>query len=207
MKDSPRRKIAFALLIGSLVAGIAALAAFPAPKPGTPVRLFMKSNGGTVLFSHKDHAALKSYGPATCDQCHHTGSLDTRTASSCADCHDADDPAYAKDLFVHKAHITDYGQTCDGCHQNAMPKGREIRGCRGCHKADSDVYGPKSMDAFHGQCIRCHEEKAKGPTACDRCHFQEGKRPSVPEQHKPAGSKSGKSGEQASVLEGRGGMS
>ncbi len=180
MKESSRRAAGLAALVLTFVAGVAGYAAFPAPKPKEPVRIFMTGSGGSVLFSHKDHYSLKSYGPAACEECHHTQNMDPRTAVSCNECHDAGNPAYSRDKFNHKAHAGQYVSACADCHKALYPAGSEPRDCRGCHKADSDAFGPKTMDAFHGQCIRCHEKAGRGPTACDRCHFQEGKRPAVP---------------------------
>jgi hypothetical protein len=41
--------------------------------------------------------------------------------------------------------------------------------CASCHN-NKTVTKIKSREAFHGQCIGCHEKEAKGPVLCGECH-------------------------------------
>ena len=41
--------------------------------------------------------------------------------------------------------------------------------CISCHGDDSET-GP--MDAFHNQCITCHEAEKAGPVMCGECHVK-----------------------------------
>ena len=46
------------------------------------------------------------------------------------------------------------------------------RWCLDCHDADEveDTEMMKRSDAFHEQCIRCHQDFDAGPVACAACH-------------------------------------
>jgi hypothetical protein len=83
-------------------------------------------------------------------------------------------------VFVHdehnmKAKIYD----CSICHHvyqdgkkvpNAMSIGQ---GCSDCHKVNGDGDNPiELMDAYHQQCIECHQEQGKGPLTCGECHVR-----------------------------------
>lgn len=55
---------------------------------------------------------------------------------------------------------------------NVMPE-EELSGikCASCHNYKKEKSTLNSMEAFHGQCIGCHEEKASGPVLCGECHI------------------------------------
>ena len=69
-------------------------------------------------------------------------------------------------VFPHKEHQEE-GIDCVKCHHTA--KGPEdAKSCFECHGKDANA--PTVKDAFHGSCIACHKEMAKGPTKCKECH-------------------------------------
>ena len=77
-----------------------------------------------------------------------------------------------KVLFSHQTHTTEtgYGLSCEDCHHTFEEDG-EAQACVECHEpdlADEDV--PKQVDAFHLQCIGCHEQIDAGPIKCESCH-------------------------------------
>ena len=98
--------------------------------------------------------------------------------------------AAGKVLFDHKVHTSaeGYGISCQDCHHHPGEEDLDTRGCKACHLAaagaplpqscqdchDSDeVEGTemlKSGDAFHNQCIGCHQEFEAGPDECGQCH-------------------------------------
>ena len=83
------------------------------------------------------------------------------------------DSVAGKVLFDHKTHTTDsgYGLACADCHHNLEEGETEPPSCLECHEQqteDADV--PKRSDAFHIQCINCHQEIEAGPRECGFCH-------------------------------------
>ena len=78
-----------------------------------------------------------------------------------------------KVLFDHKTHTADsgFGLSCNDCHHTLEAGETDAQACLECHapkSEDPDV--PKRSDAFHRQCIRCHQEIEAGPIACAACH-------------------------------------
>jgi hypothetical protein len=101
----------------------------------------------------------------------------------------------ATDTFVHASHVRELGgnEGCARCHDDpARVKHRDATtGCLECHTgmvaAESRIRLPEEgmtgiaagyMDAMHGLCIKCHEEKIEnqpvnyGPefARCSNCH-------------------------------------
>jgi len=79
-----------------------------------------------------------------------------------------------KVLFDHQQHssIAGYGLSCGECH-HPLTEGEydEAGSCTECHdpdEGDEDV--PKRSDAFHLQCIGCHQDFGAGPVECAQCH-------------------------------------
>ena len=77
-----------------------------------------------------------------------------------------------KVLFTHSVHTDEsgYGVSCSDCHHNLEEGETNPESCGSCHEVvseDEDV--PNRSDAFHSQCIGCHEDDG-GPTKCNACH-------------------------------------
>ena len=76
-------------------------------------------------------------------------------------------------LFSHKGHTSEdgYGIACDDCHHLFEDDGAKPSACGECHEVDSDEEDlPKRSDAFHMQCIGCHDDEGSAPTKCAGCH-------------------------------------
>ena len=136
-------KIAYGVAIYFLFVGILSYTVFSAETPETPVRVIYKSATGKVLFDHKTHTGDGGYGLA-CKDCHHHPMEDEVDLRTCAQCHPK-------------------GQT------ETMPES-----CLDCHEADEveETEMLVSADAFHAQCVGCHQEFGAGPLDCAECHVK-----------------------------------
>jgi hypothetical protein len=148
-------------------------------------------DGRLVLFPHEHHVA-KLGEKRSCEMCHHQ-SLPYSRNSGCSQCHR---DMYAEtDTFVHSSHVAELGGNagCTRCHDDpARIKSRDATtSCLDCHTgmvaAASRIQAPEKgmtgyatgyMDAMHGLCMECHEEKVeKEPVTygaefarCTSCH-------------------------------------
>lgn len=78
-----------------------------------------------------------------------------------------------KVLFDHKTHTSGsgHGISCRDCHHTLEEGETEAQACRECHELQSDDPDvPKRSDAFHRQCIICHQQYEAGPKECNKCH-------------------------------------
>ena len=78
-----------------------------------------------------------------------------------------------KVLFDHKEHLAEsgYALDCVDCHHNLEDDEEGDLNCGECHEpgpGDEDL--PGRADAFHQQCIGCHEDANAGPKGCNECH-------------------------------------
>lgn len=132
-------------------------------------------------FSHDDH--MDDYTGGDCQSCHHDESIEAEP-QACANCH--------KDGSNSVLRLRDANHTrCADCHEDAYQQG--ITGCSYCHTREPAPEDPEqiacgychidpveqllptSMNAFHGQCMGCHEESESGPfgdDACYQCHMK-----------------------------------
>ena len=146
MTSKKHRKIMYGVAIHLFLIAVICYAAFPVKAPEQPIRLMYQTNAGKVLFDHKTHAADTGYG-LSCFDCHHHPPDDDMALVACGKCH-ATDP-----------------------QEGVVPEY-----CLECHDASDveDAEYPKRSDAFHKQCIQCHEQYGKGPQSgsnnCSKCH-------------------------------------
>ena len=79
-----------------------------------------------------------------------------------------------KVLFSHKMHTaaSGYGVACLDCHQIPAEEGAVLESCLDCHEKEDieDTEITKKGDAFHIQCINCHQDIEAGPVECSECH-------------------------------------
>jgi hypothetical protein len=77
-------------------------------------------------------------------------------------------------LFDHKEHASanGYNIDCGDCHHDSEDDEDEQTSCGDCHEPNSDEDAPKRSDAFHMQCIACHEDGDAGPVKCADCHIR-----------------------------------
>jgi Ni/Fe-hydrogenase subunit HybB-like protein len=166
-----------------------------APPPETPRVDFMvidgNRDGRLVLFPHEYHA-LKLGQEESCETCHHQ-SLPYKRNSACGDCHR--DMYGETDTFVHSSHVAELkgNASCVRCHDDSTrAKSRDTATrCMECHtnmvatasriqlpEEGMTGFAPGYMDAMHGLCIKCHEEKVEKEPAvfdpefarCTSCH-------------------------------------
>ena len=77
-------------------------------------------------------------------------------------------------LFNHEVHtsVAGYGISCGDCHHTlSEDEYADAQSCSECHdlyEGDEEVL--KRADAFHVQCITCHEDFEAGPIECTGCH-------------------------------------
>ncbi len=79
-------------------------------------------------------------------------------------------------VFMHdehneKAQLEDKCWFCHHTDGTAPSEDESSEGtpCADCHNDDSTT---GLMDAYHKQCIGCHEKEGKGPLACGECHVR-----------------------------------
>jgi Ni/Fe-hydrogenase subunit HybB-like protein len=148
-------------------------------------------DGRLVLFAHDLHVAELGEQDS-CGKCHHQN-LPFQENSGCYHCHR--DMYSAVSIFDHSLHVAKLGDNrgCKRCHRDpAQVKSRQsAAACLECH-SDMAVEGSRIrlpaegmtgravgyLDAMHGLCITCHEERSKADPArygekfaeCLNCH-------------------------------------
>ncbi len=142
MNSEKELKIVYSLAIMLFIVGILSYAAFPIKIPDEPVRLMFKGVAGNVLYDHKTHTTDSGYG-ISCIDCHHHPEEDETDLRACSECH----------------YLPKDGETAP-------------QACNDCHEPDEieDSEYIKASDAFHTQCISCHQENESGPEECADCH-------------------------------------
>ncbi|MBN1608347.1 MAG: Ni/Fe-hydrogenase cytochrome b subunit [Polyangiaceae bacterium] len=148
-------------------------------------------DGRVVAFDHDVHVA-KLGGNSTCVECHHENKP-FAVNSGCHECHR--DMYSTTDTFGHELHVAklDGNRGCPRCHAQASgAKTRQTATpCDACHSdmlvAGARVPAPAHgttghassyMDAMHGLCVPCHEEKVRDEpktypasfAECGGCH-------------------------------------
>ena len=130
MGENPSNRIAYLLLLITLVVGVVAFYYREAQAPPEePVRVFYDSKGGYVIF---DHAAHSDWLEEDCTVCHHEDGEEERP-ENCRTCHEENDIP-----MMHAYHQKgedyideDMFQSCMSCHES---NGRSPDNCKGCHK-------------------------------------------------------------------------
>ena len=133
-------------------------------------------------FNHDEHAVDMTGGD--CQACHHDESIEPEP-QACANCHTDGsnsvlrlrDAAHARCADCHSDMYDEGIKGCSNCHVRNTDSGQEPepRACSDCHATPTDQLLPTTMNAFHGQCMGCHEEKGAGPSgddACYQCHMK-----------------------------------
>jgi Ni/Fe-hydrogenase subunit HybB-like protein len=148
-------------------------------------------DGRLVAFPHEFHCDELG-GKESCIQCHHRD-LPFDQNTTCNRCHR--DMYLTTDIFNHSAHIArlDGNAGCPRCHEAAgkVKTRKTAKACGSCHedaaseksiiqRKQTDVDGEAAgyMDAMHGLCITCHEQKLaeeprrfrQGFADCANCH-------------------------------------
>ncbi|MFO7597013.1 MAG: cytochrome c3 family protein [Desulfocurvibacter africanus] len=137
-------------------------------------------------FGHDEHV---EYAGGDCQACHHGPDIEPEP-QSCRSCHPEEKPesgdsmpdqmeaGHTRCASCHQD-MFDHGLTsCKSCHVEAdMTKWHgDFTGCAQCH----DEHPEKELvltrtNAFHDQCMSCHEERRQGPYKdddCNKCHIR-----------------------------------
>lgn len=112
--------------------------------------------GEEGLFDHDMHAQVFGF---SCTDCHHEMDDFGMDPQECSNCHDREGRGMSSLTMADAAH-----QSCIECH-GAMG-GPVEEDCFSCH-------APRGRtDAFHDQCMGCHEREGMGPVEadCESCH-------------------------------------
>mgnify|MGYP000309588733 CR=1 FL=1 len=141
MTSKKELQLAYRLAIILFLVGAISYAAIPAKSMDQPVRVMFTSAAGKVLFHHKTHFGDTGFG-VSCNDCHHHPGDETGNRA-CGDCH-----GKAEEIEAVQ-------QTCEECHE---PEDVDLETV------------PGRADAFHTQCIACHQEYEAGPEECSQCH-------------------------------------
>jgi hypothetical protein len=131
--------------------------------------------------SRFDHAEHEDY--ADCTDCHHDTDIEPEP-QNCADCHDKEggggmpglrDAAHERCESCHTDMFEAGLDGCASCHDFApADPAHAPAACASCHDAPVEELVPTRMEAFHGQCMGCHEQIGAGPFgegACNQCHI------------------------------------
>ncbi len=183
--------VVLAFLPQSTFAGLA-LRSQPVTPPGFADRIIIDGNRSreAVAFDHKKHVEREG-NDASCARCHHLLDPGER-ATGCARCHR--DMYQLTSIFDHRLHAARLGtgKGCVSCHvdDTAAKDTAHTKPCLDCHTRmvpTAAVVRPRHppqlgpavgyVEAFHGLCIKCHEERAKDPRVnkpalgqCATCH-------------------------------------
>ncbi|MGD9972419.1 MAG: cytochrome c3 family protein [Desulfatirhabdiaceae bacterium] len=141
MTSKKHLQIAYSMTAILLIIGLFSYAAFSAKKPDQPVRIMYKGVAGSVLFDHKTHSADMGYG-LSCNDCHHHPPGQDSDFLACSACHKAEGD-------------TAKPESCTDCHDPAEYEDYEMM---------------TKTNAFHAQCIECHQQIGAGPVECAACH-------------------------------------
>ncbi|KAB1442168.1 cytochrome c3 family protein [Pseudodesulfovibrio senegalensis] len=154
-----QRYIPITVIVAILAALAVAGGAMPEQAQVVPARTVMDNNGGRVIFSHRIHA--DEYG-FECADCHHDDIGQERPVS-CGSCHPkAFDETFRSEHF--KAFSSE--DACLRCHD-------DVPGETLAEEDRPDTGNiPLRADAFHAQCMDCHEENGGpyGAESCYQCH-------------------------------------
>ena len=134
-------------------------------------------------FSHKRHET--EYVEDDCQACHHDTDVEPEP-QACSDCHKKEDTKnmlslekanHTKCNDCHDDMFDEGSKGCTNCHtrDKAIADPSEPQSCKDCHSEPVDQLVPTTMNAFHSQCMTCHEKQGKGPfgdDACYQCHMK-----------------------------------
>lgn len=146
-----------------LVVAVVGYGASSDEKP-VPARFVLDNTGGRVISSHVEHADDYGY---SCDDCHHGGSENENVSPvPCGSCHPKE---FDNDFKIkHQTAFPDK-EYCLRCHDDAPKAGTQLAED---DRPDSEMI-PARGDAFHDQCMGCHQSEEAGPygeQSCYECH-------------------------------------
>ncbi|WP_231856603.1 cytochrome c3 family protein [Pseudodesulfovibrio piezophilus] len=133
-----------------------------------------------VIFNHEEH---KEYAD-DCSDCHHGKEIEP-TPQRCSHCHKSHDinglismrqAGHQSCANCHEDMFETGLSSCKSCHvQVDMTKYEgDYTSCNSCHEAEARELVLPRMNAFHDQCLSCHEKEGAGPYGpddCNKCHI------------------------------------
>jgi hypothetical protein len=131
-------------------------------------------------FDHDTHSEEYS---ADCTDCHHTEDIEP-DPGNCADCHEKEgdesmpslrDAAHTRCASCHEEWKDEKLAGCENCHESAEKVQEPYTSCADCHEKPVKEMLLTRMNAYHQQCMGCHEEMGAGPQGeedCNQCHRQ-----------------------------------
>lgn len=156
---SNNKYIPIAAIVAVLLVSAVALLLWPEERRADPVRVVMDNAGGRVIFTHLTH--VEDYG-YDCTDCHHDD-IGQASPVACGNCHP---PEFGDGFRTGHASRFESDEACLRCHDEKPvgPLKAEDR------PSTEDI--PLRADAFHRQCMQCHEENGGpyGDDACNECH-------------------------------------
>ncbi|MBI9079134.1 MAG: cytochrome c3 family protein [Pseudodesulfovibrio sp.] len=134
-------------------------------------------------FSHDKHQT--EYAEDDCQACHHEAEIEPEP-QACSNCHKKNGTTdmlslkkanHARCADCHEDMYDEGTKGCGNCHthDSASTSEPETQSCANCHAEPVDIIVPTTTNAFHGQCMSCHEKQGKGPfgdDACYQCHMK-----------------------------------
>lgn len=130
-------------------------------------------------YSHADHVSEYS---SACTDCHHGPDIEAEPGA-CNQCHGEKaedsipslrDAVHAKCENCHAEMYEKKTKGCTDCHDVLPGSTAETQpSCNSCHFESDAIPLPTRMDAYHGQCMTCHEKVGAGPygqKSCKQCH-------------------------------------
>jgi hypothetical protein len=140
--------------------------ATPKPPPEMPKRILFENKGGHIVFDHVEHSDMYMI---PCEDCHHADEAPEQKVLPCGRCHQ---PAFDQAFVQSHVNWDMSDEYCMSCHHEGFD-GENSMLCSDCHFDEkiSDLV-PTRMDAFHDQCMDCHEMMGGpyGQEDCNDCH-------------------------------------
>ncbi len=150
---------------------------------------------GRPIFDHALHEEVAG----DCAACHHADKTIEPREQSCRNCHERPatplvrrppegpgrptlrDAVHARCRTCHEDMYEQELLGCSNCHSRKnMPDvdWSNPTACKECHDKPTEILVPTRKNAFHQQCMGCHEKMKKGPYRdekdvkdCGRCHL------------------------------------
>jgi predicted CXXCH cytochrome family protein len=134
-------------------------------------------------FSHERHKT--EYVEEDCQACHHDTDIEAEP-QACSNCHKKEgtkeiislkDANHTRCADCHEEMYEEGSKGCTNCHSRKKSPAKELdaQPCADCHSEPVDQLVPTTMNAFHSQCMTCHEKQGNGPfgdDACYQCHMK-----------------------------------
>lgn len=151
------RYIPITIIVAVLCATALVVYLTPSGEQEVPPRVILDNAGGRVIFTHAAHT--EDYGFA-CVDCHHDD-IGQEQFISCGSCHPSE---FDETFRAEHQNNFENEDACLRCHYD--PPQEELAED---NRPDTEFI-PTRADAFHAQCMNCHEDMGAGPYGDDTCY-------------------------------------